>query len=82
MPRAALQTPVVREVGIHPYVDLAFQLDVKLVQQFFLVREVGEECARSNACALGDLRGRRAEPDLGNFRAPPPGGLRCVSQDF
>src|SRR6266567_8328011 len=51
MPRAALRTPFVREVSIYPGVDLALQLDIKLVQQFFLVREVGEECARSNARA-------------------------------
>src|SRR6266480_360669 len=67
MPRAALRTPLVREVSIYPGVDLALQLDIKLVQQFFLVREVGEECARSNARAPGDLRRRRAEPDVGNL---------------
>jgi hypothetical protein len=39
MPRAALQTPMVRKVSVYPGIDLAFQFEIKLVQQRFLVRE-------------------------------------------
>ena len=38
-----------------------------MIQQLFLVDEVGEQCAGSNPRAPGDLRRRRAEPDLGNL---------------
>ncbi len=67
MPRATLQAPPVREVSVYPCVDLALQLEIKLVQQLFLGREGGEECARGNTRTPGDLRRRRAEPDLGNL---------------
>lgn len=63
-------------------VDCVFQFEIKLVQQLFLVREVGEERARGNTRTPADLRRRRGRARPRQSRVPPPGGLRCVSQDF
>jgi hypothetical protein len=61
------QTPGVWEVGGYPSVNLTLQLEIKLVQQLILGREVGEERAGSNSGVPGDLCCRRAESDLGNL---------------
>src|SRR5882762_4494636 len=67
VPRPALEARVMREVGVHPLVDLDLQLGIKFVQQFFLAGEVGEERALGNTRAPGDLRGGRAESGLGDL---------------
>ncbi len=67
MPRATLQMPIMREVGVSPRVDFALQLDIKLVQQLFLVREIGEERARGEARSSGHLRPQATQSDLGNL---------------
>ena len=67
MPSAALQTSLVREVSVYPGVDLNLQFEIDLVQQLFLVSEVGEKRPRGNARALGDIRRRRTQSDLGDL---------------
>ena len=64
---AALQTGFVRKVGVHPGINLELQLEVKFVEELLLIREVGEERARSNSGASSDLRCRRPEAHLGDL---------------
>jgi hypothetical protein len=68
--RSVYERPKIRKcapVDVYPCVDLAFQFDIKIIQQLFLVLEIEEQGARSNARALGDLRRCRAKSDPGNL---------------
>ena len=67
MPRPAFQARAVGKVSVYPGIDFDLKFEIKLIQQLFLGREVGEERTRGNARGLGDQCRRRAEPGFGDL---------------
>ena len=55
------------EISVYPGIDFDLKFEIKLIQQLFLGREVGEERARGNARGPGDQCRRRAEPGFGDL---------------